>query len=507
MQLHRNSVAEGFIKGNSPLLNVYGADANKADTWQYRHRVKHIAYSTKVATDYKSIRAAEYASGAGIAVKMIEDAEGQEWEIIHTTAVIDLAKVAEKTNAPQTVAVTFFYDGIPNSEFDDHDFKGTTWTTTGCSGVSPITPNKYFHDIGSKNVSVANGHDKRYATFSNVYSGNYNYPTLYTGPENVVEIFRKETSGRIQNQSSKRLYEWNQLEGETGASFRSYEFDISNLSEKELKNGKIVVTTQSLCHATQGDEFCAVGLFHYVTVSDKINDCDINGHNWITKGNDALTWANDYSTLTIKYTCDKKNSETYTTNPIKTTTTKSADGKTITYTAKGDRGETYTKVVNSSASAAGVSKEISLNSTNTSAKCEDRKTSSSTVYPGGSKSTRIYKNAHATINFTIANQISAGTEKAQFSFYGSKTLMYLNVYVYSGTTGKIIGMGGTQNPSTIDYNKGIITVTLTKSSNEDLTNAYVQITGEAQTMNWSSVHDTPSDAEAKIGVTNMKLIF
>ena len=68
-------------------------------------------------------------------------------------------------------------------------------------------------------------------------------------------------------------------------------------------------------------------------------------------------------------------------------------------------------------------------------------------------------------------------------------------------------MGGTQNPSTIDYNNGIITVTLTKTSDEDLSNAYVQVTGEAQTMNWTSVHDTPSDAEAKIGVTKMKLIF
>ncbi|MBR1623440.1 MAG: hypothetical protein IJ675_05970, partial [Pseudobutyrivibrio sp.] len=347
----------------------------------------------------------------------------------------------------------------------------------------------------------------RYATFSNVYSGNYNYPTLYTGPENVVETFRNETSGRIQNQSSKRLYEWNELEGETGASFRSYEFDISNLSDAELKNGKIIVTTQSLCHATQGDEFCAVGLFHYVTVSDKINDCDINGHSWITKGTDALKWSADYSTLTIKYTCDKKNSETYTTGPIKTIATKSADGKTITYTAIGDRGETYTKVVNSSASAAGVYKEIPLNDSITSGHCTDTKTGRSTVYPGGSKSTRIYKNAHAAINFTIANQIPAGTEKAQFSFYGSKTLMYLNIYVYSGATGKIIGMGGTQNPSTIDYNNGIITVTLTKTSDEDLSNAYVQVTGEAQTMNWTSVHDTPSDAEAKIGVTKMKLIF
>ena len=118
------------MKGNPSLLSVSGADANKSDTWQYRHRVKHTAYSTTSATNLKSIRAAEYASGAGIAVKMIEDAEGQEWEIIHTTAVIDLAKVAANTNSPQTVAVTFFYDGIPNSEFDDHDFKGALPTDT-----------------------------------------------------------------------------------------------------------------------------------------------------------------------------------------------------------------------------------------------------------------------------------------------------------------------------------------------------------------------------------------
>ncbi|MCR4830778.1 MAG: hypothetical protein K5883_04925 [Pseudobutyrivibrio sp.] len=517
VQLHRNPTADDFLKSNQSILNVYGADANQSDTWQFRHRVKHTNYSNS-GSETKSIRAAEYADGAGIRVKMIEDADGQEWEYVKTTAVIDLAKVLANSNAPQTVSVTFFYEGNPNSDFDDHDTKTgdihTTWLSN-VDGIYSETPNEYYRDIG-ENPPMAvfdraiwewvSGADSRYATYSNIYNGNVNYPTLYTGPENVVDTFRNEhSSGTIQNQRNHKVYEWNDMEGSTHASFRTYTFNISNLTKAQLEQGYIAVTSASLCHATSGDEYCAIGLFHYITIEDKINDCDINGHQWKVKNNSDVVWANDYSSVNITYTCDKKISERRTCT-IKTTPYKSSDGKTITYRAAGLFGDNYTRVKNSSAGSSGTTKTINLSSNNVEGTSPtDSDSSDSTVWPGGAKSSTVYKQATSNICFRIRNQIPAGTQKLQFYYYSSENLRELNIEVLSN--GKIIGQGGLTKPTTIDKVNGIVTITLSNNSDEDLNGCYVNITGEAHTFHEVPVGTTPSRADSKIGITKMVLYF
>ena len=245
---------------------------------------------------------------------------------------------------------------------------------------------------------------------------------------------------------------------------------------------------------------------HIVTVTDKINDCDINGHKWIVKNNTDVVWANDFSSVNITYTCDKKVSEKLSYG-AKTTATKSSDGKYITYKVLGIKGESYSRVSRSNAGNSGLTRTVTVNSNITSphAPSSDQHSSSTVVYPGGSKSSTVWTNAESRINFCIPNQIPAGTQKLQFYYYASENLTELNIEVLSN--GKIIGQGGLNKPSTMDSANGIITIPLIQTSDEYLNNCYVRISGESHTQHIVPAGNTPSTATSKIGVTKMILYF
>ena len=479
ISLHRNAVAEDFIKSNAKLLTIYGDNADQPESWQYRHKIKHTQFANNTATLQKSIDAA---SGT-IATGELEDMDGgQEWVNMHSTAVIDLSKVLANSNSPQSVTITFWYTDQMNNDNTDKDYDNTTKWEASSNNVTIVNP-VYLGYTGSGSMDAPDGN--KYQTDSDE-----GYPAMYLGNENPAQWYTDP-------ERSNYTY--------TGYSYKSYEFDISNLTEQELQNGWIRVTNCSQIHGTRGDEYGGTGPMHFVTVGDKINDCDINGHKWIIKSSSDVKWSQDYSSVSFTYTCDKKvtERETYI---AKSTATKSADGKCITYTAKGIDGKTYTKVINSTAGASGVTQTIDISTNNVSGSYPtDYDKSDSVVWPGGSKSTSIYTQANSKINFTIQNQIPAGTQKVQFHFYASEILRELNIEVLSN--GRIIGQGGSNKPGTFDAKNGVVTIPLIQTSDEDLSNCYVRITGESHTQHFSPAGSTPSTSISTIGVTRMVLYF
>lgn len=480
LQLHRNSVAEDFLKSNAKTLAAYGDNADKSRTWQYRHKVKHTQYTNNSASQIKAIDAAD----GNIATGTLEDMDGgQEWINLRSTAVIDLAKVLASTNSPQTVTLTFWYTDDMNNNNTEKDFDNTTKWEASSGNVAIVNP-QYLGYTGRRSSDTPDGN--KYQT--NIGDG---YPASYLGSENPAQWY---------TDPDKSDYTY------TGYRYKSYEFDISNLSEAELRNGWIKVTNCSQIHGTRGDEYGGTGPMHIVTVTDKINDCDINGHKWIVKNNTDVVWANDFSSVNITYTCDKKVSEklTYT---AKATATKSADGKYITYKAVGVKGESYSRVSKSNAGSSGLSKTVTVNSNITSSHVptSDQHSSSTVVYPGGSRSSTVWTNAESRINFCIPNQIPAGTQKLQFYYYASENLTELNIEVLSN--GKIIGQGGLNKPSTMDSANGIITIPLIQTSDEYLNNCYVRISGESHTQHIVAAGNTPSASTSKIGITKMILYF
>ncbi|WP_028234684.1 hypothetical protein [Pseudobutyrivibrio sp. MD2005] len=479
VQLHRNSVADGFIKSNTKLLSVYGANGDTPSSWQYRHKIKH----TQLANNSNSILKAIDAANGNVASGELEDMDGgQEWINLHSTAVIDLSKVLANSNSPQSVTITFWYTDGTNNNNTEKDYDNTTKWEASSNNVT-IVNRKYLDYTGVSSEDVSEG---------NKYQTDFGegYPAMYAGNENPATWYKDP-------EKSNFTY--------TGYRYKSYEFDISNLSESELRNGWIKVTNCSQIHGTRGDEYGGTGPMHIVTVADKINDCDINGHKWIVKNNSDVVWAKDYSKVSIMYTCDKKVSEKQQ-YVAQTTSKKSADGKYITYTAKGIDGKTYTRVVNSTAGAAGVTKTINISTNNVNGTSPtDYDKSSSVVWPGGSKSTTIYTQSTSRINFTIQNQIPAGTQKVQFYYYASENLRELNIEVLSN--GKIIGQGGLNKPSTFDSKNGIVTIPLIQTTDEDLNNCYVRISGESHTQHVVPSSTTPSTSISTIGITKMVLYF
>ena len=243
------------------------------------------------------------------------------------------------------------------------------------------------------------------------------------------------------------------------------------------------------------------------TVWDKIDNCAIYGHDYQTTAN-QVQWSSDYKTATITYYCNNNKKEDPQPYKAVSTAVKSTDGKRITYTVTGYKGETFTKIVSSSASGAGVINTVNLNG-KVQGNNTDADSSDYVVYPAGSKSDTIYKLADSYINFTIPEgYIPAGTQKIQFSYYYSERLQELNMQIYNASNGKIIGQGGMGYVSTFNNpSNGYITIPLIRNSNEELADAYVVVTGKAQTQNWTSAGSTPSTAHSSIGVTKMKLYF
>ena len=182
-------------------------------------------------------------------------------------------------------------------------------------------------------------------------------------------------------------------------------------------------------------------------------------------------------------------------------------GKYITYKTSGIKGESYTRVSKSNAGSGGVTKTVAINSNITAnhAPTSDQHSSSTVVYPGGSKSSTVWTQADSRIKFCIPNQIPAGTQKVQIYFYASEKLDNLDIQILSN--GKTIGQGGLAKSNTFDGANGIVTIPLIKSSDEYLNNAYINIIGEAQTHHEVSAGSTPSTATTKIGVTKMILYF
>ena len=474
VQLHRNSVAEDFIKSNPQLINVYGDNADKSGTWQYRHKVKHTHYNNNSASQTKAI----YAADGNISTGKLDDMDGgQEWINLRSTAVIDLAKVLANTNAPQRVTLTFWYTDQKNNNNTPKDFDVATHWEASSPNVFIVNPT-YLHYTGLNSKDSPDGN--KYQTGEDA-----GYPSMYIGNENPAQWY---------------------VDPEDGYNYKCYEFDISNLSEDELRNGWIKVTNHSQIHGTRGDEYGGTGPMHIVTVDDAINDCDINGHNWQVKNASDVVWAGDYSSVNITYTCEKRISEKISYS-AKTTAVKSADGKYITYKAQGVKGEPYSRVTKSTAGGAGLTKTIQINPNITvnHAPTSDQHSSSTVIYPGGAKSTSVWTQANSRIKFCIPNQIPAGTQKVQIYFYASEKLDNLDIQILSN--GKTIGQGSSSKTSTFDAANGIVTIPLIKTSDEYLNNAYINITGDAQSHHEVPRGNTPSTATTKIGVTKMVLYF
>ena len=498
VQLHRNSVAESFLLSNASIKAAYGTDASKSETWQYRHKIKHMGTtgsetpSSMIPVD--AIRAVNgtmeggsnydpptYADNIRKSGTMTHEV-GKHTQVkikndgvkaMRSIAVIDLNVIYQNSNSPQKVAITFWSSDSMNYEQDD-------WG--GSEGLHTIW------SASSSNISFVKG-NLGYGENSNPHDESSNQSTYYIGDENAADYYRDPEGDHYR--------------------YKSYVFDISNLTENELKTGWIQVSQQSLIHSTSGDEYGGVGPFMIATVWDKIDNCDIYGHDYQVKNQSDQVWASDYSKLTLTYTCNnniKHEKSTYTATPTKTI---SADGKRITYTAKGRKGETYTKIISSTAGGAGVTNTVNITSSITvdHASPTDSDSSNYVVYPSGSKSDVVYKLSDSNIKFTVRDRIPAGTQKIQFSYYYSERLEDLNIQIYN-SRGKIIGQGGMGYIATFNNpSSGYVTIPLISNSNEDLVNAYVRVTGKAQTQHYSSAGSTPATAHSSIGVTQMKLYF
>ncbi|MCR5101306.1 MAG: hypothetical protein K6B41_08110 [Butyrivibrio sp.] len=522
VQLHKNSTAEGFLLSNESIKNAYGTDASKSETWQYRHRVKHMGLTgSQVPTDKVAVDAVRATNsipdpdssrqgnycpngyhegnhrntaitprksgtmtkdyGYHIEKRVEEMGEsgpgGQEWYSLRCASITDLNTVFSGTNSPQKVTITYWYNSCyPNDNRTQADYIGelTTWSAS------------------SSKIQLIGGALGWVNQDENTdYYGTGGNPPLYVGDENPRDYYMSYESS-----DHSELY------------YKSYTFDISRLTADELKNGYIHVIAQGHIHGTDGgQEDGAVGPYHIATVEDKIDSCDIYGHDWQTT-RDLIDWSDDYKTATITYYCNNNKKEDPKIYHATSTAVKSADGKRITYTVTGYKGETFTKVDSSSADEAGVTGTLTLNKSNVSGNNTDESWSNSIVKPGGDKSSRCYKLASSYIKFSIKEgYIPAGTQKIQFSFYGGEEIFDLNIMIYSGSNGKIIGMGGKTMPQTYNESAGLITIPLISNSNEELADAYVVVTGKAHTQNWTSVSSTPSTAHSSIGVTQMKLYF
>ncbi|MCR5606443.1 MAG: hypothetical protein K6F69_06485 [Treponema sp.] len=318
-------------------------------------------------------------------------------------------------------------------------------------------------------------------------------PSMYVGDENPLDYYL----------DPEEDHEWQYQ----NVRCKTYLFYIGDLSDEELRNGYITITNASQVHCSENDEFGGTGPFHIARVEDKIANCDIYGHDWQTTAN-LVQWSSDYKTATITYYCINNKKEEPKVWKCNSVATQIAGGKGISYTITGYKGETFTKIISSNAGSAGVTRDVTINSSMLSrGKNTDADSSNDVVYPGGSKSDTIYKQSDSSIDFTIkSGYIPAGTQKLQFSFYGGKTIKDIDIRVLN-SRGKIIGAGGKTMTSTYDEANGLITIPLNFNDNETLSGATVVVSGKSQTTNWSSASGTPDTAHSSIGVTKIKMFF
>ena len=496
VQLHRNSVAEGFLKTNAEILKEYGNDSSVTEAWQYRHKVKHLGLAAgqapselmAVSHAVDAIAGFGQASGSRGAPYFAENLNGdghhaEAWfhdggiRACRCTARIYLSKIAESANAPQTVAMTFWAsDDLNNSNvsepryWDDLDYS-TTWSSS--SGKITLVGGYLGHVSGIEDDYVSSG----------------SYTPLYIGNEDPRDYYLDEERG---GRDDRQRY-----------NSKSYKFDISKLSPSELKNGYIDIT---ICSQISGgdEEYCGVGPYLTATVENKIANCDISGHDWRVLSESDQAWSSDFSKLTVKYTCANNRTETMT-KTYYSKATASSDGKTISYEVIDYKGNTFTRLKPSGIAVGELARTVDFPK-NSPYYAYNR--SNSTVYPAGSKSDSIYKLAKADIKVTLNknNAIPAGTQSIKFYYSASKDLKELTINVYDGR-GNIIGQGGLGKPSTIDTQNGVVTIKLINNSNEDLKNAYVHITALAHTQNWSSAKSEPSTAVADIYLSKMVLYF
>ena len=293
VQLHRNSTAEEFLFSNESIKNAYGTDASKSETWQYRHRIKHMgltgnsAPSSMIAVDairsvsgsmdggtnYMPPTHASNNSKSGTMTKETGyhtqcgiDDDGKK--TMRDLSVIDLNTIFQNSNSPQKVAITFWASDDMNAEIDDWGGSEERWV--GFSGYEKdewglSTSSKTSWIASSSNISLIEG-SLGWSTSNGNPHDESSYPaTYYIGDERAVDYFYDHDRGNNQY-----------------FNYKSYVFDISNLTADELKTGWIAISQQSLIHSTDGDEEGGVGPFMIATVWDKIDNCAIYGHDYQT---------------------------------------------------------------------------------------------------------------------------------------------------------------------------------------------------------------------------------
>ena len=471
-ELYKNGQACQYILNNPATRAAFGSSKDDTNGWWYRYTVKHTKWNPATGpVNIQGINAASGISSRGVCHSSKPRNTGNGLVTCSALATITvntrdlLFKEATKTgsNSPKTVTIGVWYEA-------------------SIRGVESIA-NAYKANKNNKNNDSV---------------------------EYIKKISFDCSPGIIPPESGVADYNYTGTQPETYAGFsacRYYTFDVSNLSYNQLLNGYININTaagNSAYATARGEDewsYCSCGAMPTVYITSPIADCDINGHAYDVR---SAAWAPDYSYADITYTCSKDKTHVRTVRTKNITATPSAG--IITYKVIGMYNEPYTKVTYAGGSSASVVSRANLSaanatdyySSNTSGKVIDYHQSE------GKYATFLVTYASASIKGSIKpGVIPVGVRKITFNYVASERLEELIISVHS-STGKVIGRGGTNMADTIDKSKGTITLNLYASSDLDLYNSYVTITGKASTEHITTqTLGTPSLSTATIGVTSL----
>ena len=470
--LYRSAPALSYIRTNTKTGAAFGLNNKDENGWWYRYTVKHTKWSESTGTStVQAINAASGKSERAVCHSQMSKHTGNGLVTcsagtsitVYTKDLLYNASTKTGSNAPKSVTIGVWYEASrPGVEHSARAYK-------------------------------ANSNNKNNDSTEYIKNISFDYSTGIIPPEAGVSEYnytgsKPDTYGAI-------------------SAYRYYTFDLQNLNYTQLQNGYITINTaaSNFAYATARETeewaYASCGAMPTVYVTCPLPDCDINGHNFDTR---YPTWASDHSYVNITYTCSKDttHSKTVRINNITASTSKGL----ITYKAIGAYNEPYTTVVSAGGTEVSVTSSVKLSSSNatdyyssvTSSDIEESHQSAG-MY-GGLYTT----SAIATIKGSVVKGIiPVGVRKITFNYVASEKMDELLIAVHS-SSGKIIGRGGTNVTNSINKSNGTVTINLNASSDLDLYNSYITITGKASSTHTNSMtQGKPSPATATIGVTGM----
>ena len=414
--LHKNPTAVSYILGNPATKEAYGADDKSG--WRNRYRIKHTKYSGTPTDTVDVIAGTSYDNPQSASVSYNGYTSVYREIISYGTGIVN--SNAFMLNTQQITVYAYF---------SNHQRFAQTFTWSCMSG--------------GKNIS-----------------------------DKVILLSEFVDAGSCVCRSASGNYD-------LGACLKAFTFDVSRLSAEEMKNASLQVSLSckndilangsgNVGHKETYVIHASCGILPKVTLTNSIDDCDLNGHDW--KG--TMTLSEDKSHGTINYECNKNRGHFFS-ETVKTTVRQ--DNDSTTYTCNGTY-ESYSKRFDLQTGSSGT-KTIKLDANNTTGQLQVNTSSDERIYPAGSLSTYTYKKAFATISCQInPDVIKKGAKSIKLNINASDTLTDLSIKVMSAR-GKELSKNNWLTSADSAY------VDLTYCSDSDLEHCYVIITGQACTMN------------------------